>query len=101
MSGKIDQLINGEFVDAIISVYADLMGTPVLALLFFGATGAAFYIVQQRAIIPVIMLVLVGGVTVANLPAPAGNAIIVLVVVALAVTVFLLYQRALGSSRFK
>lgn len=98
---KIDQLINGEFVDPIVGVYADLLGTPVVALLFFGATGAAFYIVQQRAIIPVIMLVLVGGVTVVNLPAPAGNAVIVLVVIALAVMVYLLYQRALGSSRFR
>lgn len=101
MTKRIDQLINGEFIDPIVGVYADLLGTPLLAMLVFGSTGAAFYITQQRAIIPVIMLVLMGGVTLANLPAPAGNAVLVLVVVALAVMVYVLYQRALGSSRFR
>ena len=102
MTGRYgDQIINGDVVDAIISIFADPMGAPLAALIFFGATGAAFYITQERAIIPVLMIIMIGGTALAAIPAPASRAVIMLLLVALASIIYLLYQRALGSSRFR
>jgi len=102
MTGRYgDEIMNGEVVDAIVSIFADPMGAPLAALIFFGATGAAFYIVQERAIIPVLMIIMIGGTALASIPAPASRAVIMLLLVALAAIIYLLYQRALGSSRFR
>jgi len=96
-----DRIGNGEVLDAIISVFVDPLGAPLAALIFFGATGAAFYIVQQRAIIPILMIIMIGGVTLAAIPSAASRVVIMLVLVALAAMIYLMYQRALGSSRFR
>lgn len=82
------------FFEAIIGPYADVMGVPVLALMVFGSIGLAYYQVQRKAIIPVITLILVGGVTIGFAPQSAGNAIIALVVVATTALGYILYQRA-------
>jgi hypothetical protein len=96
-----DDLIDGEFFKVFSEVYTDLLGEPIAAMIFFGATGVAFFIYQERAIIPVVMTILVGGVILAELPAAASRVVIILVLLAIAGIVYLLYQAALGSSRFR
>jgi len=96
-----DKIQNGEVVDAIISVFVDPLGAPLAALIFFGATGAAFYIVQEKAIIPVLMIIMIGGTALAAIPSAASRVVIMLLLVALAAMIYLAYQRALGSSRFR
>jgi len=96
-----DDLVDGEFFEVFSGVYTDLLGEPVAAMLFFGATGAAFYIYQERAIIPVIMTILIGGVVLAELPVGASRVVIILMLLAITGIVYLLYQAALGSSRFR
>jgi hypothetical protein len=96
-----DDLIDGEFFKVFSEVYTNLLGEPVAALIFFGATGTAFYIYQERAIIPVVMTILIGGVILAELPAAASRVVIILVLLAISAIVYLLYQTALGSSRFR
>lgn len=87
--------------EAITSVYTDLLGEPLVALLFFGATGAAFYILQQRMIIPLVTLILIGGIALANIPAQASRVVIIFVMLSLASLLYLLYQAALGSSQYQ
>jgi hypothetical protein len=96
-----DRLLDGEYVDVITDVYTDLLGEPVTALIFFGATGVAFFIYQERAIIPVVMVVLIGGISLSTLPPGPSRVVIILVLLAIASVVYLMYQRALGSSRFR
>jgi len=96
-----ERLVDGEFFGVITDVFTDTVGEPIAALIFFGATGAAFYVYQQRAIIPLLMIILIGGTALATLPAAASRVVIMLVLLALASIAYLLYQRALGSSRFR
>jgi len=101
MSNYQDRLVDGQFFDVVTDVYVDLIGEPLFALLFFGATGAAFYVVQRRMISPLVTLILIGGVALTSIPAVAARTVIILVLIGLAVIIYLLYQRALGSSRFR
>jgi hypothetical protein len=96
-----DDLIDGEFFKVFSEVYTDLLGEPIAALIFFGATGTAFFIYQEKAIIPVVMTILIGGVVLAELPSAASRVVIILVLLAITGIVYLLYQAALGSSRFR
>jgi len=96
-----DRLLDGDYFDVVTDVYTDLLGEPVAAMIFFGATGAAFYIYQEKAIIPVIMVTLIGGISLSTLPPGPSRVVIILVLLAIGSIVYLLYQRALGSSRFR
>lgn len=101
MSELLDLLLDGEYIEAITRVYTDLIGEPLVALIVFGATGAAFYITQRRMIIPLVMLFLIGGITLASIPAPASSLIIIFVALGVMTIIYLLYQQALGSFRFR
>lgn len=96
-----DRLIEGDYFGVMTDVYTDLVGEPVAALIFFGATGLAFYMYQERAIVPVVMVILIGGISLSALPPGPSRVVIILVLLTVASVVYLLYQRALGSSRFR
>jgi len=86
--------ITKNFFEAIVSPFTSTLGIPLTALVIFGSIGLAYYQVQRSLIIPVIMLVLVGGVTVSLAPSSAGNAIIGLTVLGLAAVGYIIYTRA-------
>ena len=83
-----------EIVSALSEPFLQRTGRPIAALLFFGATGLAFYVTQGRAVIPVILIVLIGGVTFADAPPVAGRFSIIIVMVFLTAMGWMLYQRA-------
>jgi len=82
------------FFETLISPFAETLGIPLTALMVFGSIGLAFYQVQQSIIIPLVTLVLVGGVTLSRAPQSAGNAIIGMATLAVASLGYILYTRA-------
>lgn len=86
--------ITDNFFEAIVSPFTSTLGIPLTALVIFGSIGLAYYQVQRSLIIPVIMLVLVGGVTISLAPSSAGNAIVGLTVLGLAAVGYIIYTRA-------
>lgn len=62
---------NGEFFDAVWGTYSAPVGPDVVALLVFGVVGLALYAYSGRAIVPAILLILIGAVTVTQVPAVA------------------------------
>lgn len=90
-----------ELWEALTRPYTDLVGEPILALIVFGTTGAAFYIVQRRMIIPLVSMVLIGGIGLSRLPTAAGRVVVIFAALSIAALVYLLYQRALGSASYR
>jgi len=88
------QRLRENFFEAILYPFTSTLGEPLLALLVFGSIGFAYYQVQRSIIIPVIMLILVGSVTLSRAPSSAGNAIIAMATVALASMGYIIYTRA-------
>jgi hypothetical protein len=88
-----DLLLDGQIFRAIVEGLTSALPLPVVSLLVFGTVGAAYYLVQQRVIIPIVMLILVGGVTIARAPAGFNSGILAVVVVALAGIVYIVVQR--------
>jgi hypothetical protein len=82
------------FFETLISPFVSTLGIPLTALMIFGSIGLAYYQVQGSIIIPVIMLILVGGVTIGRAPQSAGNAIIGMATLAVASLGYILYTRA-------
>jgi hypothetical protein len=88
-----DLLLDGKIFEAIIGGITSAVPLPVASLLVFGSIGAAYYLIQQRVIIPIVMLILVGGVTVARAPSGFGAGILGVMVLSLAGLVYLILQR--------
>jgi len=88
------QRLRENFFEAILYPFTSTLGEPLLALLIFGSIGFAYYQVQRSIIIPVIMLILVGSVTLSRAPSSAGNAIVAMATVALASMGYIIYTRA-------
>jgi hypothetical protein len=81
------------FFETLIGPFVSTLGIPMTALMVFGGIGLAYYQVQRSVIIPVIMLILVGSVTIGQAPSSAGTAIVALSVVALASIGYIIYTR--------
>lgn len=89
-----DHIANGEIFQAVIEVFTGSVPLPLVAALVFLPIGAAYYILQQRVIIPLVMTILVGGTTVARAPASFSSALVGMIVIALAGGVYVLLQRS-------
>lgn len=89
-----DGFTSGEFFQTIVDVFADKLTLPILALLVFGSIGMSYYQVQRSPIIPIIMLVLIGGVTIAAAPGSIGVAVVLLFVLGMAGIGWSFYQAA-------
>jgi len=89
-----DHIANGEIFKATLDVFTSGVPLPLVAALVFLPIGAAYYIVQQRVIIPVVMTILVGGTTIARAPSAFSSALVAMIVVALAGAVYILIQRS-------
>jgi hypothetical protein len=88
-----DQLADGRIFEAIVGGLTGALPLPVVALLVFGSIGASYYLVQQRVIIPVIMTILVGGVTIARVPSGFAQGLLAVFVLVLGGAVYVLLQR--------
>jgi hypothetical protein len=88
-----DLILDGELFDVIINGLTSAIPLPLVALLVFGSIGVSYYLVQQRIIIPLVMLSIVGGVTISRAPPGYGSAILGVIIISLAGLVYTLMQR--------
>jgi hypothetical protein len=94
--GYVDDLISGEIFQALIGPFVDTLGIPLVALMFFGAIGTAYYAVSGRSTMPVIMIILIGGVTLGFAPPSTARFGIIVLVLGLTSIGYLAYRRARG-----
>jgi hypothetical protein len=87
-----DLWTSGEFWEAITGPYVDLMGLPAFAMLFFGSVSLAYYLFQGSFIMPVIMMILAGSVTVALAPNPVVRFAGIAFILTVAGAGYMLYQ---------
>lgn len=64
-------LTDFDFIDAVTCTYADTVGMLVLGMLVFGAVSLSIYIRTGSVIIPFVLLLTTGGVTLASVAPPA------------------------------
>lgn len=88
-----DLLMEGRLFKAIVDGLTSAIPLPLVALLVFGSIGMSYYLVQQRIIIPLIMMVLIGGVTIGRAPTGYASGILGVLVLALAGIAYVLLQR--------
>jgi len=90
----IDQMLNGEIFQALISPFVDTLGIPLFALFVFGSIGVSYYAVSGRVVMPVIMMILIGGVTLEYAPPSSARFGIIVLILGLASIAYLAWQRA-------
>jgi hypothetical protein len=90
---QIDALVEGDVFGAVLEALTAAVPEPILALVLFGSIGTAYYMVQQRFLIPLVMFLLVGGVTFATAPVSFNQAVIAGAVLAIAGIGYGLLQR--------
>lgn len=88
-----EKLLEGDVFGFIIDTLTGIIPIPILALLIFGAIGVSFYMTQNSFIIPGIMLMLIGGVTIAEAPPTAFGAIYGVLIIAAAGIGFIVINR--------
>jgi hypothetical protein len=93
-SAGYSEWLDGDFFQALISPFTDLVGVPVVAMYFFGVIGLGYYTTQQSVIIPVVMLILIGGITIGLAPVGATKLAVATLAVALTGIGYLVFQRA-------
>jgi hypothetical protein len=94
--GYLTEWLNGGVFRALSGPFVDTVGIPMAALLFFGGIGAAYYANSGKAIMPVIMLILVGGVTLAFAPPTAVRFAIITLVLGLTSVAYLAWRQVKG-----
>lgn len=94
--GYISELLSGDVFQALSRPFIDTMGLPLTALLVFGGIGVSYYTVSGRAVMPVVMTILIGGVTLAYAPPTAQRFAIITLVLGVASVAYLAWQRARG-----
>jgi disulfide bond formation protein DsbB len=92
--GYAGDLLNGDVFQALIGPFVDVLGIPLSALIFFGAIGSAYYAVSGRVVMPMIMLILVGGVTLSFAPPSAARFGIIVLILGLASVGYLAWREA-------
>jgi hypothetical protein len=94
--GYVDNLLSGDPGAFFTGPFIDTVGVPMAALLFFGGIGVAYYGVSGRAIMPVIMSILIGGVTMAYAPPSAARFGIIVLVLGITSIGYLAWRSARG-----
>jgi hypothetical protein len=90
---QVDPLLKGDVFRAIVDVFLAQVPLPIFALLIFGPIGVGYYMVQKSMIIPTIMFLIVGGVTVARIPPTFQSGLLALTVIGVAGIGYVLLQR--------
>lgn len=89
----LDKLAKGDVFGFAVEVFSGTVPVPILALLVFGSIGTGYYMTQRSFIIPAVMFLLVGGVTVAQVPLQVQSGIVALLVLAVAAIGYVILQR--------
>jgi hypothetical protein len=92
--GYVNDLLAGEVFQGLIGPFVDVLGIPLSALMFFGAIGVSYYAVSGRATMPVIMLILIGGVTLSFAPPSAARFGVIVLILGLAAIGYLAWREA-------
>lgn len=95
--GYINEMLNGEVFQALAGPFLDTLGIPLTALMFFGSIGTAYYAVSGKAIMPVIMLIMIGGVTLQFAPPSAARFGIIVLILGLTSIGFLAWRQTKAS----
>jgi len=90
---QIDRLLDGDVFGFGLELLTGVIPTPILALLVFGSIGVGYYMVQQSFAIPLVMFIMVGGVTIVEAPLSFTQGIVALMVLAIAGIGYTLLQR--------
>jgi hypothetical protein len=88
-----DALLNGDVFNAVVSSYSAVVPLPIVALLVFAPIGLGFYMTQRSALVPFIMFVLIGSVTVSEMPQAYQSGVLAVFIVAIAGIGYVLLQR--------
>jgi len=88
-----DEILSGDIFGWLVDIFTNSTPTPIAALLVFGTIGLAYYMVQRTFVIPTVMLLIVGAVTVAEFPPTFQSAAVALAVIGFAVTIYVLFNR--------
>jgi hypothetical protein len=94
--GYLSEWLSGGVFRALSGPFVDTVGIPMAALLFFGGIGAAYYANSGKAIMPVVMLILVGGVTLAFAPPTAVRFAIITLILGLTSVAYLAWRQVKG-----
>lgn len=89
----VDQLLEGDVFGFVVDVFSASMPIPVLSLFVFGSIGMGYYIVQRSVAIPLVMFIIVGGVTIQRAPTVFQQGIIATAILAVAGIAFVIYNR--------
>jgi hypothetical protein len=89
----VDFWANGALFDGVRCAFADVMPAAMIALLFIGAPVLALFVNSRRAIVPFVIVALLGGALVTQLPAVAVQGIGIVVLVALVGIGYIMWQR--------
>lgn len=92
--GYVSDLLAGDVFQGLIGPFVDVLGIPLSALMFFGAIGTSYYAVSGRATMPVIMLILIGGVTLSFAPPSAARFGVIVLILGLAAIGYLAWREA-------
>lgn len=87
-----DKWASGEFWEGMLNPFVDVMGLPLFAALVFAPIGLSYYLFQGSMIMPLIMMVLVGSVTIALAPNPVIVGAGIAFVLTLAGAGYMIYQ---------
>jgi len=90
---QIDRLLDGDVFGFGLELFTSVMPAPILALLVFGSVGVGYYIVQQSFAIPLVMFIMVGGVTIVEAPLSFTQGLVAMMVFAVAAILYTLLQR--------
>ena len=90
----VDEWLNFEVWEALTDPFVGAVGEPMLALLVLGPIAYGYYTYQDSGVMPLILLVLIGGSTLVYAPAGVGSAVIALAVVSVAGLGYWLLQAA-------
>jgi len=90
---SVDQLASGDIFGYLLDLFTQTIPAPILALFVFGAIGVGYYMTQRTVAIPLVMVLMIGGVTLTEFPASFQSAIGAALVVAIAGLAFIILQR--------
>ena len=88
-----DKLVAGELFGFMIEVLTGVVPIEILALLIFGSIGTGYYMVQGTAIMPLIMFILIGSVTILEGPVSFTQGIVAVFIVAITGIAYIIVQR--------
>lgn len=86
-------LLSGDLFQYVIDIFSQSVPIPIVALLVFGSIGVSIYMVTRSFAIPAILFLLIGGVTVTQVPLGIQQGLTAALVLSIAIIGYVLLQR--------